>query len=64
MKKGLAIFTIIAFASTFVACKKEYTCTCTTTTGTVSSLKLSKMTKGDAKAKCTGYEFGGTTCSI
>ena len=55
---------IITFASTFVACKKEYTCTCTSTGGVTSSIKLSKMSKSDAKTTCAAYEIGGSSCTI
>lgn len=63
MKKGLAIFAIIAFASSFVACKKDYTCTCTYS-GTTTTYKLGKMKKSDAESACAVYAIGGSSCTI
>ena len=36
MKKVLAIVAIAAFAASFTACKKEYTCDCTDFSGVVT----------------------------
>ena len=36
MKKVLAIVAIVAFAASFSACKKEYSCDCTDLSGTVT----------------------------
>lgn len=60
MKKGIAIIAIIAFASTFVACKNKYTCTCTDG----DSFVLPKQGKASAKISCSSYEYSGVTCSI
>lgn len=58
MKKVLAIFAIIAFASSFVACKKEYVCTCTFIDGSVISTTYEKMKKSDAKDQCAATDAG------
>lgn len=63
MKKGLAIFAIVAFASSFVACKKDYTCTCTSGTSTFT-YNLGKQSKKNAETQCAVYATGGWTCSI
>lgn len=64
MKKGLAILTIVAFAAFFTACKKDYTCECTTKDGTgavlASSSATGKMTKSDAESWCSAGESSST----
>lgn len=64
MKKLIPMIAVAALATMFTSCKKEYTCTCTTTVGGVStsaSGKTTKMTKKDAKAAC---EKSTTTSGI
>ncbi len=70
MKKLGLLAAVAVFAFGTVACKKEYTCSCTysgTQTGTIE-VKTGKMTKKDAKTFCeadNGTEDGITTsCSI
>lgn len=41
---------LIAFSS----CKKDWTCTCTSSIGGSSSTTIQDMTKSDAKAECDG----------
>jgi len=62
---GLAMFT---------SCKKDYTCTCTTVVGPLSTTEahsISNVTYSDAKKTCNNYEDqansslpGGTTCHL
>lgn len=56
MKKFAPIAAIALFAVAFTSCKKEYTCSCTTTMNgvstTVEAKSAEKMTKKDAKAAC------------
>jgi hypothetical protein len=64
---------LIALA-TFTSCKKDYTCTCTTVVGPLSTNEvhnLSKVTYTDAKKTCKNFEDqansglpGGTTCHL
>ncbi|HIA11139.1 MAG TPA: hypothetical protein EYN38_02810 [Flavobacteriales bacterium] len=60
MKKVLAFFAIIAMVSSFGACRKKHTCTCTDG----SSYSLPKSTRTVADINCDSYESYGTTCSI
>ena len=50
MKKyiGLGVFALILFTS----CKKDWTCTCTSSIGGSSSYIIEDQTKSDAKAEC------------
>ena len=72
--KKLSLFVVAAlFAVGFTACKKEYTCTCTTTeagnnTTTSTIIDLGKQSKKDAETACdarvtsvSGYTM---TCAI
>jgi len=63
MKKLIPFVAIAALAMMFTSCKKDYTCSCTTTfTGSSpvnSSMKTGKLSKKDAKAMCE--KNNGTT---
>jgi len=64
MKKLIPITAVAVLALMFTSCKKEYTCTCSTTINgvtTSASGKTSKMSKKDAKAAC---EKESTTAGI
>lgn len=60
--------------TTFTSCKKDYTCTCTTVVGPVSTNEvhnISNVTYTDAKKTCNNYEGeannslpGSTTCHL
>jgi hypothetical protein len=75
MKKitSLAIVSLFVAAS-FVSCKKDYTCTCTTVSDGInseSSITI-KDTKSKAKSTCSSYESNTsmlgmtitTTCAL
>ncbi len=70
MKINLMI--AIATLSLLGSCKKEYTCTCTTTVGNVvtktSKYTTDKTTKKDAVAECSSKEgvtsYNGVTTNI
>lgn len=65
MKRALAIFAIIAFASSFVACKKAYTCTLDD--GSVVTTDYMSKKKKAAEDACATEQaaYGtGATCSI
>lgn len=75
MKKVLAILTIAVFATSFTACKKEYTCSCTYNdpiTGITVTLdhEFEKMKKQEAEEDCEDLEAvhklvdSTATCSI
>lgn len=74
MKKiGLLGLSLVA-ALSFSSCKKDYTCTCTTTVGSVSTTKthdLSNQTIRDAEDACDRFEanannggIGTTNCHL
>ena len=72
--KKTKIILVIALAGlvTLPSCKKDYTCTCTTVVGPLSTNQvhnLSNVTYSDAKKSCNNFEDqannalpGGTTC--
>jgi len=72
--KKLSLFAVAAlFAVGFTACKKEYTCTCTTTeatnnTTTSTIIDLGKLSKKDADTQCdarvTSVSGFTTTCAV
>ena len=76
--KKLLILSVVAVGFAITACKKDRTCTCTTTTSgtfnfTVSGDTVFKdMSKSDAEAACDGLESSGssggesyeTTCEL
>jgi len=51
MKKALSILAVVAIATSFTACKKEYTCTCTGD-DTYTPVDLGKQKKADATDAC------------
>ena len=71
MKKVLSILAIAAFAVSFTACKKDYTCECTTKDGATvlgTTTATAKLKKSDADAWCGDYSVtAGTlvmTCDL
>lgn len=58
MKKVL-LFTAVLAGMSFASCKKDHTCTCTTTAngvaGTPSVTTFTKSTKSSARANCLSY---------
>jgi hypothetical protein len=64
MKK--VIFIAIVAVASLASCKKDRTCTCTSSYGGSSVVTYTKAKKGDARAAClsttsTGYS---TTCTL
>lgn len=59
----VAAVSIMALAS----CKKDYTCECTSSTGSVTSFPIENSTKSDAEEGCDGtgasVTIGGTVVS-
>lgn len=71
MKKVLTVLTIVAVASVFTACKKEYTCECTTKSGGIVISTVShteKLKKSEAEEWCDEYKVTSgtltTTCKL
>lgn len=75
MKQIVYKFGIVAFAIIgFSACKKDYTCTCTTTVAGISTTKthdLQNQTVADATEACDRFEddansggLGTTNCHL
>lgn len=74
MTNKLALYTILLLSSAllFTSCKKEYTCTCTDSSGNKTVAFTEKTTEGKASSKCDQHfnstygsvPFNTTTCSI
>jgi len=76
MKTTKIIITALALISlaTFTSCKKNYTCTCTTVVGTVSTTEthsIDNATLGEANNTCNNYQNqansslpGETSCGL
>lgn len=67
MKKFIAIAIVGMFGVVSLgSCKKDYTCECTVTNGTVSATSTSTIngTKKDAKAACEKNNQAYATCKI
>lgn len=68
MKKVFVVAALAVFVLS--SCKKDYTCKCDFTDGSVFKLEYSKMKKSDAESNCanaeTTYKAGdpGVKCSI
>lgn len=67
--KKIFILAVVAGAFTMTSCKKDWTCECKTSTGTISAtIPFSKITKKDAKAACDVYNASATasggSCSL
>ncbi len=65
MKKNFSIAAVALFASALLfSCKKDYTCTCTITTGgtsTTQTIPLDKSSKKDAEDNCKKAQTTYTT---
>jgi hypothetical protein len=75
MKNARTIFVMAGLSIlAFTSCKKDYSCTCTTTVGSVSTTKaydLENQTHRDADDACERYErdannggIGTTNCHL
>ena len=70
MKKIVPVVLIAAFGLVSLAsCKKNYTCTCKSSTGaTVATYPFTKVKKKDAKAACDTWNsslaVSGGSCSL
>lgn len=73
MKKILILGAVVIFTLGITSCKKEYTCTCSTTltgnnTTSTTTINLGKQKKKDADEACTARVtsvIGGTmTCAV
>ena len=64
--KKLFFVSAVLFAFCFASCKKEYTCTCTYTSGgvTYTTTATIKDTKKNAKTTCDALGVSGYTCSL
>jgi len=62
--KKLSILSIAFVAISFASCKKDYTCTCSTSVTTVT--KIVGVSKKTAKANCVSTNYFGyaSTCVI
>jgi hypothetical protein len=57
--KKLAILSIAFVAVSFASCKKDYTCTCTSSGTTIN--KIVGVSKKTAQAQCVSYTSNGYT---
>ncbi|MBL7765846.1 MAG: hypothetical protein JNJ58_07130 [Chitinophagaceae bacterium] len=66
--KKLFILAVVAGAFTMTSCKKDWTCECTNSTGTKTSIEITNVKKVDAKTACTAwnttYAASGGSCSL
>ena len=64
MKKALLIAAVAGFVMT--SCKKDYTCECTTTVGTITSTSSTTINgkKDDVKTACEKSNSSSTTLGI
>jgi hypothetical protein len=72
--KIIPVAALIALAATFTSCRKDYTCTCTTIIGTISTEKAHQIDNSgyaDARVLCSDYADqankvnpGSTTCRL
>ena len=72
--RNITVALALLAVDSFTACKKDYTCTCTTVIASVSVTDkhaVDNATYSDAKKPCSNYEGqannsypGGTTCHL
>ncbi|MES2762172.1 MAG: hypothetical protein V4677_08195 [Bacteroidota bacterium] len=62
--KKLSILSIACLAISFASCKKDYTCTCSTSGQSVH--KIIGVSKKTAKANCVSRSYNGIaqTCAL
>jgi hypothetical protein len=61
--KAIIISGLLLGTVAFTSCKKDYTCTCTSSIGnnsTTYNQSLPNQTRADAKSACEGYENKNT----
>lgn len=65
--KGILAIAVVAMTFGLTSCKKDWTCTCTSS-GSSSSITIPDAKKGDAEDACEALEFSafGTsqTCEL
>ena len=54
MKKVLAVAALSVFA--LASCKKDYTCKCTYTNGSVMNIEIKKAKEKDAESTCSSAQ--------
>ncbi|MGN6478345.1 MAG: hypothetical protein ACTHKV_14070 [Flavipsychrobacter sp.] len=68
MKKLAPIVALSLMVVAFSSCKKDYTCSCKSGTGTPFTYQFNKVKKKDAKAACdtwnSTYQISGGSCSL
>lgn len=55
MKKIAPIAALALLAVAFTSCKKDYTCSCSDSTGDKQEIEIKDAKKKDAKAACDGW---------
>lgn len=67
-KSSLFAFAALIVAASFTSCKKDYTCECKDSAGTVTSIPLKDASKTDATDACNVsdalYKLGGGSCTL
>lgn len=64
MKKNLVLLLLALFiVAGFSSCRKNRTCECTYTDGSVTTYNI-KATKKVAKLDCDLYEYSGYSCEL
>lgn len=68
--KKTTLFAFAAFiaVASFSSCKKDYTCECKTSAGTVTNIPINDAKKADATDACNAsdliYKIGGGSCTL
>ena len=68
-KTTLFVFAAFVAAASFTSCKKDYTCECKDSAGTVTNIPLKDATKSDATDACNVSDAlyklgGGGSCTL
>jgi hypothetical protein len=69
MKRIIFTLAVVAFAAvSFTSCKKDYTCTCTDSTGLTDKTEFKDAKKSDAEDACATLSalsaLGGGSCKL
>ena len=63
--KFLKSTSLLALLTIFIACNKEYTCTCTDNqTGEVTNISNYDLSQANAESACSNAESAGISCVL
>lgn len=67
-KTTIFVFAALIAAASLTSCKKDYTCECKNSLGTITNIPINDAKKSDATDACNAsdvlYKLGGGSCTL